>query len=237
MFSGITSVVTATGPSLAPLQVGASGFSYASWKPGFYPADARPEDFLRLYAERLPTVELNNTFYRLPAEEQFARWAEQVPPTFRFAVTMSRRVTGRGRVEGVDTFETSVRALGERLGPIRIKVPQARDDGFLLLLLGSLARDLRYVLDLRHESWDDPDVTAALDEARVVRANALEAAAPFRYLRFRDPPYDDAALERLAAEIRSLRARGVEVFGYFRHEDEPTAPAYARRLLELAARG
>ena len=237
MFSGITSVVTATGPSLAPLQVGASGFSYASWKPGFYPADARPEDFLRLYAERLSTVELNNTFYRLPAEEQFARWAEQTPPGFRFAVTMSRRVTGRGRVEGVDTFETSVRALGERLGPIRIKVPQARDDGFLLLLLGSLARDLRYVLDFRHESWDDPDVTAALDGARVVRANALEAAAPFRYLRFRDPPYDDAALERLAAEISPLLARGVEVFGYFRHEDEPTAPAYARRLLELAARG
>lgn len=237
MFSGITSVVTATEPSLAPLQVGASGFSYASWKPGFYPADARPEDFLRLYAERLSTVELNNTFYRLPAEEQFARWAEQVPPTFRFAVTMSRRVTGRGRVEGVDTFETSVRALGERLGPIRIKVPQARDDGFLLLLLGSLARDLRYVLDFRHESWDHPDVTAALDEARVVRANALEAAAPFRYLRFRNPPYDDAALERLAAEIRPLLARGVEVFGYFRHEDEPTAPVYARRLLEVAARG
>jgi len=237
VFSGITSVVTATGPSLAPLQVGASGFSYASWKPDFYPADARPEDFLRLYSERLPSVELNNTFYRLPAEEQFARWAEQTPPGFRFAVTMSRRVTGRGRVEGVDTFETSVRALGERLGPIRIKVPQARDDGFLILLLGSVSRDLRYVLDFRHESWDDPEITARLDEAGVVRSGALEAAAPFRYLRFRDPPYDEEALARLAAEIRRLLERGVEVFGYFRHEDEPTAPAYARRLLDLAAPG
>ena len=216
-------------------RVGASGFSYASWKPDFYPSDARPEDFLRLYAERLPTVELNNTFYRLPAEDQFVRWAEQTPPGFRFAVTMSRRVTGRGRVEGVDTFETSVRALGDRLGPIRIKVPQERDDGFLLLLLGSLSRDLRYVLDFRHESWDDRDVTAQLDEARVVRANALEAAAPFRYLRFRDPPYDEAGLERLAADIRPLLADGIEVYGYFRHEDEPTAPAYARRLLDLTA--
>jgi uncharacterized protein YecE (DUF72 family) len=229
--------VTATGPSLAPFQVGASGFSYASWKPDFYPADARPEDFLRLYSARLPTVELNNTFYRLPAEEQFARWAEQTPREFRFAVTMSRRVTGRGRVESVDTFETSVRALGERLGPIRIKVPQARDDGFLILLLGSVSRDLRYVLDFRHESWEDPEVTARLDEAGVVRSGALEAAAPFRYLRFRDPPYDEEALERLAAEIRPLLERGVEVFGYFRHEEEPTAPAYARRLLDLAAPG
>jgi uncharacterized protein YecE (DUF72 family) len=217
--------------------IGASGFSYASWRPDFYPADARPEDFLRRYAERLPTVELNNTFYRLPAEEQFARWAEQTPPGFRFAVTMSRRVTGRGRVEGVDTFETSVRALGERLGPIRIKVPQARDDGFLILLLGSLSRDLRYVLDFRHESWDDPEVTDRLDEAGVVRSGTLEGAAPFRYLRFRDPPYDDAALARLAADVRPLLARGIEVYGYFRHEDEPTAPAYARRLLELAAAG
>jgi uncharacterized protein YecE (DUF72 family) len=146
-------------------------------------------------------------------------------------------VTGRGRVEGVDTFETSVRALGERLGPIRIKVPQARDDGFLILLLGSVSRDLRYVLDFRHESWDDPEVTARLDEAGVVRSGALEAAAPFRYLRFRDPPYDEEALERLAAEIRPLLERGVEVFGYFRHEDEPTAPTYARRLLDLAAPG
>src|SRR5688500_875667 len=150
---------------------------------------------------------------------------------------MSRRVTGRGRVEGVDTFETSVRALGERLGPIRIKVPQARDDGFLILLLGSLSRDLRYVLDFRHDSWDDPEVTARLDGAGVVRSGALGAAAPFRYLRFRDPPYDEAALEGLAADIRPLLERGIEVYGYFRHEDDPTAPAYARRLLELVARG
>lgn len=215
---------------------GTSGFSYGSWRPDFYPSDARPEDFLRLYAERLPSVELNNTFYRLPAEEQFARWAEQVPAGFRFAVTMSRRVTGRGRVEGVDTFEASVRALGERLGPIRIKVPQARDDGFLLLLLGSLARDLRYALDFRHASWDDPAVTARLDEAGVVRTGSLEAAASFRYLRFRDPPYDEAALARLAGELRPLLTRGIEVYGYFKHEDEPTAPANARRLLDLLER-
>ena len=68
-----------------------------------------------------------------------------------------------------------------------------------------------------------------------MRAGSLEDAAPFRYLRFRDPPYDEAALAGLAAEIRPLVERGVEVYGYFRHEDEPTAPAYAARLLELVA--
>jgi uncharacterized protein YecE (DUF72 family) len=124
------------------LCAGSSGFSYPSWKGGFYPADAKPDEFLRLYAERLPTVELNNTFYRLPAEGQFERWAAAVPPGFRFAVTMSRQVTSFGRIRGLDAFCQSARKLGEALGPIRIKVPQARDDGFLRLLLDSLELDL-----------------------------------------------------------------------------------------------
>jgi uncharacterized protein YecE (DUF72 family) len=220
-------------PRLTRPYVGTSGFSYASWRPDFYPADAKPAGFLRHYGERLPTVELNASFYHLPSEDQFERWAAETPESFRFAVTMSRRVTGRGRVEGLDAFETSVRALGARLGPIRVKVPQARDDGFLLLLLGSLDPDLRYALDFKHDSWDDPTVTKQLDERRVARVNALDGAAPFRYLRFRDPPYSEAELVRLATQIRLLLDQGLDVYGYFRHEDEPTAPAYAARLLAL----
>jgi uncharacterized protein YecE (DUF72 family) len=229
----MTSVVTTTKPSLARLYVGTSGFSYPSWRGGFYPADAKPPDFLRHYAERLPTVELNSTFYQLPAEDQFERWAAQTPADFRFAVTMSRRATGRGRVEGVEAFCQSVRSLGERLGPIRIKVPQARDDGFLILLLGSLPDDLRFALDFRHDTWDVPEVSERLDERGIARVNALEGAARFRYLRFRDPPYPD---EELAAWADRLGRSETEVFGYFRHEDEPTAPEYARRLLDRVGR-
>jgi uncharacterized protein YecE (DUF72 family) len=227
--------VTATDSSLAGLYVGTSGFSYPSWRPGFYPAEARPEGFLRLYSERLPTVELNNTFYRLPAEDQFARWAAETRPGFRFAVTMSRRVTARGRVEGVDTFTQSARALGDRLGPIRIKVPQARDDGFLIMLLGSLDPELLVALDFRDDSWNDPAVTALLDEHGAARVGAHEGAASFRYLRFRDPPYDEAGLAELAAQVRSHLGAGREVYAYFRHEDEPTAPAYAERLRTMVA--
>lgn len=216
--------------------VGTSGFSYASWRGGFYPANAKPSEFLRRYGERLPTLELNASFYHLPSEDQFERWGAEVPDGFRFGVTMSRRVTSFGRVEGVDAFETSVRALGSKLGPIRVKVPQARDDGFLILLLGSLDPELRYALDFRHDSWDDPAVTERLDAHGVARVNALDGAATFRYLRFRDPPYTEDELADLAAEIRPLVERGLEVYGYFRHEDEPTAPAYAALLLELLAR-
>ena len=157
------------------LYAGASGFSYPSWKGGFYPADAKPDTFLHHYAERVNTVELNNTFYRVPEEDQFDRWAAQVPEGFRFAVTMSRRLTSFGRVEGIPAFVQTAGVLGERLGPVRIKVPQARDDGFLLLLLDSLSSELRWVLDFRHESWSAPDVDERLADGVLQSAQDLGA--------------------------------------------------------------
>ena len=197
VFSGITSAMTATGPSLATLHVGASGFSYPSWRPDFYPAGAKPEEFLRLYSERLTTVELNATFYRMTAPEQYARWAAETPPGFRFAVTMSRVVTARGTVQQADEFLAGVAALGDRLGPVRVKVPMKRDDAFLDAFLDAF-ESLRLVLDFRHDSWDDSEVLARLDSAGAVRAGALEGAADFRYLRFREPPFTDADLAALA---------------------------------------
>jgi uncharacterized protein YecE (DUF72 family) len=189
---------------------------------------------LRFYAERLPSVELNTTFYRLPAEAQFERWASQAPEHFRFALTMTRGATAFGRVQGVAGFVQTAGVLGERLGPVRIKVPQARDDGFLLLLLDSFAPEVRWVLDFRHDSWSAADVDERLAERGIARVDASEGA-PFAYLRLREPPYDEAALEALAGTVRPLLAEGKDVYAYFRHEDEPTAPAYAERLLELVA--
>ena len=215
------------------LYAGASGFSYPSWKGNFYPDDAKPEDFLRLYAERVNTVELNNTFYRVPPEDQFDRWAVQVPKGFRFGVTMSRRLTSFGRVEGVDEFCRMAKRLGDRLGPLRIKVPQARDDGFLRLLLDSLDPEVPAALDFRHDSWDDAEVQAALDERGVARVDDLEGAALFRYLRLREPPYEEAELAALAETVRAQVEGGMDVYAYFRHEDEPTAPRFATRLREL----
>jgi uncharacterized protein YecE (DUF72 family) len=220
----------------ATLYAGSSGFSYPSWKGGFYPPDAKPEDFLRAYSERLPSVELNTTFYRLPAEAQFERWASQTPSDFRFALTMTRGATSFGRVEGIPAFVQTAGVLGERLGPVRIKVPQARDEGFLLLLLDSLAPEVRWALDFRHESWSESDVDERLAERGVARVGSPEPEAAFAYLRLRDPPYDEEGLDALAAEIRPLLSAGTDVYAYFRHEDEPTAPRYAERLLELAGR-
>jgi uncharacterized protein YecE (DUF72 family) len=221
----MTSGVTATVSSVTRAYVGTSGWSYPSWKPGFYPAEAKPTDFLRHYAQRLPSVELNTTGYRLPAEGQFERWAAATPPAFRFAPKLNAY-----RLSELATFEERVRRLGDRLGPIRMLVGSARDEGFLHLALGSVDPGLRIAFDFRHDSWDATDL--ALPQ-NAVRVNDLEAAAPFRYLRLREPPYTDADLREWAGRIRRLVDNGIDVYCYFRHEDEPTAPHYAERLRDL----
>jgi uncharacterized protein YecE (DUF72 family) len=225
----MTSGVTATPPSVTGPYVGTSGWSYPSWKPGFYPPEAKPAEFLRYYAERLPSVELNTTGYRLPAEVQFERWAALTPPGFLFAPKLNAY-----RLSEIATFEERARLLGDRLGPIRVLVGSARDEGFLQLALGSIDPTLRLAFDFRHDSWEGIGTTLP-DHA--VRVNDLDADAPFRYLRLREPPYSEQELEEWAARIRALVESGIEVHCYFRHEDEPTAPHYAERLRDLVSPG
>lgn len=209
--------------SVPTLSVGTSGWAYPSWKPGFYPAGTQSRDFLRFYAERFPTVELNTTGYRLPAEEQFERWAEQTPDGFTFAPKLPAH-----RPQLVAEFSDRVRRLGERLGPVRVSVKSARDEGMIELLLGSLDPSLRLAFDLEHPSWDG--IEPRLAEAGTVRVNDLESAATFRYVRLREPPYADDELRAWADRLRGV---DVPTFVYLRHEEEPTAPRYAERLREL----
>ena len=122
--------------------------------------------------------------------ELFDRWAAQTPPDFRFAVKMPPWA-----LRALGDFEDRVRRLGERLGPLRLVLPNARDDGLLALLLGSIGEGLRLALDLRHDSWRDADIAPA------VAVDDTETDAPFRYLRFREPPYTDEDLARIAAGI------------------------------------
>jgi hypothetical protein len=141
-----------------------------------------------------------------------------VPDGFEFAPKLPGE---RPRV--VAEFEGRVRRLGDRLGPIRISLKSKRDEGMLELLLGSLDPTLRLAFDLEHPSWDG--IEPRLAEAGAVRVGDLEHPAPFRYLRRREAP--DAAFAAAVAAARE------PVYVYFRHEDEPTAPTHAARLLEL----
>jgi uncharacterized protein YecE (DUF72 family) len=219
------SVVATWDSSVSGAHVGTSGWSYPSWKPGFYPAGTDAKEFLSFYAQRFSTVELNTTGYRLPAEEQFARWAAQTPPGFTFAPKLAGN-----RPRMVAEFATRVRLLGDRLGPTRVQLINARDEGILELILGSLDPEFPVAFDLEHPSWDG--IEPRLAAAGAVRVNDLEHEAPFRYVRFREPPYSDKELQEWAARLREVEE---PVFAFFRHEDEPTAPAYAERLLELLA--
>jgi uncharacterized protein YecE (DUF72 family) len=195
------------------IRVGTSGWSYPSWRPGFYPAGTKSEDFLRFYAERFDTVELNTTGYRLPAEDQFRRWAATVPDGFRFAPKLTLR-----RLDAVPVFIERVSALGDRLGPIRILVESPRDDGLLAYVLGSVDPEVELAFDFRHESWAGSE--------GVVLVNDLDAE-PFRYVRLRKPPYSDDDLLAIATDLKP------PAYVYFQHEDEPTAPSFAAKLSAL----
>lgn len=205
------------------MHVGTSGWSYPSWKPDFYPAGTDAKEFLRFYAERFSTVELNTTGYRVPGPEQFRRWAEQTPDGFRFAPKLAGN-----RPRTLQEFGERVGGLGDRLGPVRVQLKSERDEGMVELILGSFDPDVKLAFDLEHQSWDG--IEPRLAAAGAVRVNDLENDAPFRYVRFRDPPYSDDDLKLWAERLRTVDE---PVFAYFRHEDEPTAPAYAQRLLEL----
>ncbi|HZP74450.1 MAG TPA: DUF72 domain-containing protein [Gaiellaceae bacterium] len=197
------------------IKIGTSGWSYPSWRPGFYPDGVQPTEFLGYYATRFDTVELNSTGYRLPSADQFRRWADAVPDGFEFAVKFSLT-----RLDRVTTFIERVVSLGDRLGPIRVVYEGPRDDGTLSFVQGSIDEDVRLAWDLRDVSWAGVDGIVAVNDA---------AAEPFRYVRLREPPYTDEELRAVAATIRD------PAYVYVRHEDEPTAPAIAARLRALLA--
>jgi uncharacterized protein YecE (DUF72 family) len=200
--------------------VGTSGFSYPTWKPGFYPAGTRQGDFLRWYSQLLNSVELNTTGYRLPDEDVFRRWAEETPKGFRFAVKMPHP-------NRLGAFGDRVQLLGDKLGPIRIVVQQARDDEWLARLVEKLDPALEWAIDFRHESW------AGAETGRVAVVDALEGDAAFSYVRLREPPYSNGQLRRWAERLAPPLEQGKRLYVYFKHEDEPLAPKYAGRLLEL----
>ena len=195
------------------IRVGTSGWSYPTWRPGFYPEGLQPAEFLSYYASRFDTVELNSTGYRLPSADQFRRWAGAVPDGFEFAVKLALT-----RLDRVTTFLERVVSLGDRLGPVRIVYEGPRDDGVVSFVEGSVPDGVRLAWDLRDDSWAGIHGLVRVGDP---------AAEPFRYLRLREPPYTDDELRAFAATVRA------PAYVYLRHEDAPTAPAYAARLRAL----
>jgi uncharacterized protein YecE (DUF72 family) len=229
--------------------VGTSGFSYDEWAGAFYPEGLPGARRLAFYGEHLPSVEINNTFYRMPRESVLESWAAQVSPDFRFALKASRRITHAKASEPVDADAVSylfrvADALGERLGVVLFQLPpwQRKDVARLRELLSAVPAGRRIAVEFRHRSWLDDEVYAALRSAGASLCASdfddpetgvpIVDTASFGYLRLRAADYDEAALRRWVAEIGSRPWE--EAYVFFKHEDEGAAPRLASELLAIA---
>jgi uncharacterized protein YecE (DUF72 family) len=226
---------------------GTSGFGYDGWTGTFYPEDLPANGRLRYYGTKLPAVEINNTFYRMPKPELLAGWAAQVPEAFRFALKASQRITHIKRLkdasEEVRFLAGAARYLGGRLGPILFGLPPnlkkdlPRLDAFLALL----PSDLKAAFEFRNPTWLDEEVFALLRSAGAALCVAdddkgttpLVATAKWGYLRLRREDYTEADLDAWAARL--AEPSWTEAYVFFKHEDEGTAPELARRFGERFA--
>jgi uncharacterized protein YecE (DUF72 family) len=225
------------------LRAGTSGFSYREWKGSFYPAKMKEADMLPYYAEHFDTVELNNTFYRLPSETALAQWAAQVTPGFSFALKATRTITHLRRLRDIaEPMEYLYRitgALGAARGPILFGLPpnMKMDMDRLQQLLDLVPAGVRTAIEFRHESWHDDSVFAALRGRGVALciAQTDEDETPFvattdwGYVRLRCAAY--SAEELTAWRERIASQAWTDAFVYFKHEDAGTGPRFAREFM------
>jgi uncharacterized protein YecE (DUF72 family) len=230
------------------LYVGTSGYSYKQWKGTFYPRDLPNRRMLPFYGERFRTVEINNTFYRLPRASVLQAWAADVPADFQFALKAPQAITHRQRLKdaGVSLsqwLEVAL-ALKERLGPLLFQLPPnfKKDVSRLRDFLALLPSERRVAWEFRHPSWFDEEVFKLLRDHQAALCiaeaeNDLEvpfvATADWGYLRLRRPDYSDAEVRRWVKRLRKQDWQ--DVFVFFKHEDEGKGPRMAKRFLELAA--
>jgi len=224
---------------------GTSGFSYPAWKGSFYPADLPAARMLASYAERLPAVEVNNTFYRMPSGRTLAGWREQVPAAFRFALKAPQRVTHllrlREAADPVAHFHRVAGELGDRLGPALYQLPPnlKKDLPRLADFLALLPTGARVAFEFRHPSWFSDDVYDALRARNaalcVAESEDLEVplvpTADFGYLRLRREDYGAGELTAWAERI--LAQPWGEAYAFFKHEDPGKGPRFAAALSAL----
>jgi uncharacterized protein YecE (DUF72 family) len=240
-----------------PVHVGLSGWNYSHWRNGvFYPPRLPAARWLEFYAERFDTVEVNSTFYRLPRREAVARWREQTPAGFVFAIKASRYLTHVRRLRdlgpGLERFLERIEPLlgSPKLGPLLWQLPPTfrRDDERLADALERLPQELRHCIEFRDPSWFVDDTYALLrehgvalviaDRPQVSAFQAHELTADWTYVRFhagtrgRRGNYSESELREWAARLREWR-RTHEIFGYFNNDWEGFAPRNAARLKAL----
>jgi uncharacterized protein YecE (DUF72 family) len=233
--------------------IGTSGWHYRHWVGSYYPPRMPAKEFLAHYLRDFRTVEINNSFYRLPAEEVLAGWREAVPAGFRFAVKASRFITHFKKLkesgESFGLFFERVRILGKRLGPILFQLPPRwhYDGGRLEAFLASLPPGPSYVFEFRDRDWYRDEALAMLDRfgAGFCIQDMPDSKSPeavtgrLAYVRFHGPAgkyqgsYPDKDLERWARRMREWEGLGKPVYAYFNNDIGGFAPRNAKTLMGL----
>jgi uncharacterized protein YecE (DUF72 family) len=231
------------------IRVGTSGWAYAAWKPGFYPPKLPAKDFLKFYSTQLNAVEVNYTFRRFLTEKVIAGWVEQTPATFHFIIKAHQVLTHIKRLkdaeESLKRFLDSIAPLEQahRLGPVLFQLPPnckadaQRLDDFLRLV----PRTSRAAFEFRHESWFSEAIFEVLKRhnAALCIAETDDFQTPriftsdFAYYRLRRSEYSASARKSIADELRAAPAG--DVYAFFKHEENPDSPNWAREVLQAAA--
>jgi uncharacterized protein YecE (DUF72 family) len=237
--------------TIGKLYSGTSGYSYPSWKPGFYPKNVPSSKFLEYYATRLNLVEVNYTFRQLAKAATFEKWIASTPDGFVFSPKAHNKITHilrlKDAVEFTRVFLESIepfRAHG-KLGPVLFQLPPSlkADADLLARFIDRLPEAYRYAFEFRHESWYSEGIYSALHSRNIglciaeteERDSPQIVTADFVYFRFRKPEYGPAEFEELANKIDTHRALGLPVYALFKHEETPAGALYAERLLEEKA--
>jgi uncharacterized protein YecE (DUF72 family) len=229
------------------LYVGTSGYSYKEWQGSFYPEKISASEMLSYYAERLPAVELNNTYYRLPQRSTVESWRTQVPKNFRFSVKAPRSITLYRRLKDVgwqtkQMLET-VAALGDRLGTLLFRMPEnmKKDLACLESFLKQLPADTPAAFDFRHPTWFDDEVRELLrshnrvlviSDTDEMPLGHIDKTADWGYVHLRRVRYSKADLTAWSKQIKAQKWK--KTFVFFKHEDEGTGPKLAAQFIKLS---
>jgi uncharacterized protein YecE (DUF72 family) len=225
--------------------VGTSGFNYPEWRGSFYPEKLPAAKMLPYYAERFRTVEINNTFYRMPNENAVRGWSEATPEAFKLTLKAPQAITHYARLrdcaQAVRRFLEVAATLGAKQGALLFQLPPyLKKDLHLLDAFLETLPPVRAAFEFRHASWHDDAVYARLHARNLALCVAdseklstpVQITADFGYFRLRDQGYTAADIERWARTIAAHSAACRDVFVYFKHEESGTGPQFARRLLE-----
>jgi uncharacterized protein YecE (DUF72 family) len=229
--------------------VGTSGYNYPEWKGSFYPQKMPAAKMLPYYAERLSTVEINYTFYRIPNEKILAGWNHETPEDFRLTLKAPKRITHIAKLkdcgELLQYFLKTAATLGPKLGAILFQLPPyfRKDLAVLDEFTSQLSQRVCAAFEFRHASWMDAEVFAHLRARNLALcvadsekfATPVEITASYGYFRLRDEGYTPEDLRRWAQVIRASTAACGDVFVYFKHEEAGKGPQFARLLIEAMA--